>query len=531
MAEAPAARETTPTTPSAPSPWRSWLRPLAAFILTFVVLASFAGGERLRSASANNHYAHLAQSWLDGTLEHEGKPKGWCTKELRRAKTCKRNRHDDWARVWTLSLRDGSTVRAHKCRTEACDALRKRGVEGWLTLGRDAQLLELGRGEIVERRETWYVSFPPTPALVMLPAVALWGPEGTPDVLLTCLLAALIPAVFLRLFDRERGEQLEHLFAAGAWALGSPALLLGSHGEVWFTAQIVSALCLALYVSMAWRCHRPMLAGLALGLAVGARPHVAVAVVFFALEWWREGQRQDQSLRERALVALRFAAPIVVIGSALMAMNWARFADPFEFGHRFLDIRWQRRMQEIGMFAPDYLGRNLRCAFTLMPTWAHGPGALPELLGGPKSDLAAWVPRVSIHGSSILLGAPWVLLTAFALRPSAEVEERSAPQRWGLLLAAAAVAVPSLLYQNSGQLQFSYRFAVDWLPFVLPALVVAGGAGSSKTPWGARVRWLFLALVLAAAAWQLHGAWWFDRAPGRLFVTDSAGWPFESELR
>jgi hypothetical protein len=265
---------------------------------------------------------------------------------------------------------------------------------------------------------------------------------------------------------------------------------------VWFTAQIAGALCLALYISMGWRCHKPALAGLCLGLAVSCRPHLAFALPFFVGEWWRETQADP---RERRLAALRFALPLLMIGSVLMTLNWLRFADPFEFGHRYLDIRWQKRMQEVGIFSLDYLGRNLRCMLTLWPVWGDGPW------GGR-------LPKVSLHGTNILIGAPWLFALALG-------RERC-PQRWGLLISALAVALPSLLYQNSGQIQFSYRFALDWLPLVLAALVFGGGA---KRPW-------FPLLVCAGAAWQLYGAYWFGRRPAQLFVTDPLGWPFEAEL-
>ncbi len=514
------------------------LRSLAVFLVAFLGLCALAGTERLSKPSTDNHYSHLAQSWLDGRLDHGGKPKGWCTPELRRAKKCKRHTYDDWARVWTLGLHDGTSVRGYPCKTSACLDLRRRGVEGWLILGQERTLREFERGEIVSRTETWYVSFPPGPALIMLPAVALLGPERTPDVLITCLLAALIPLVMLRLYERERpartsGESGAHLWAVAAWTFASPAAFLGANGRVWFTAQVAGALCLAIYVSMGWRCHRPTLAGLALALAVSCRPHMAVAVLFFFAEWWRESKLDPA---KRWSIALRFAAPLLVVGALLMAHNWVRFEDPFEFGHRFLEIRWQQRMQEIGMFSTTYLGRNLQCALALLPVWDHGPGPWPGALIG-QGPSAAWIPRVSVHGSSILFGAPWLLLLGAA--------RRGFPQRWGLIFSAVAVALPSLLYQNSGQLQFSYRFAVDWLPLLLPVLVFGGGTDGGRTSEAVEDteagtslrrraanwrRWLFPALVLAGMAWQLHGAWWFGRQPGQLFVTDPRSWPFEAEL-
>jgi hypothetical protein len=82
-------------------------------------------------------------------------------------------------------------------------------------------------------------------------------------------------------------------------------------------------------------------------------------------------------------------------------------------------------------------------------------------------------------------------------------------------------AIPSLLYQNSGQIQFSYRFAVDWLPLVVVAMAMGGGF---------RRRVLAPVLVAIAIAIQCWGAWYFARAPGQLFVTDPMGWPFEDEI-
>lgn len=468
---------------------RTFVLPLAVFVVALLGLCALAGRERLGKPSHDNHYVHLAQGWLDGRLALEGKPPGWCTPQLRRAKQCKQHSYDDWARVWTLELRDGSTLRGFPCRTTDCEALRREGIEGWLPVGTSHELREIPSREIKKRSETWYVSFPPGPAVAMLPFVAARGLD-TRDVLLTCVLAALIPVILLRLFERERKQARlrEHLWAVAAWTFASPAAFVGAHGRVWFTAQICGALCLCAYLSSGWNFRRPAWAGLWLGLAVACRPHLAFALPFAAFEWWRE-----TSGRKRITSALRFAIPLALVGVALMVHNYARFEDPMEFGHRFLDIRWQQRMQEVGMFSTHYLGRNLQCALSLMPVWRDGP-------------------RVSMHGSNVVLGAPWVLALLWA-------RDRF-PQRWSLLVSAVAVATPSLLYQNSGQLQFSYRFAVDWLPMVLVAIVFGGGAR----------RHAFALLVGLGALWELYGAWMFGRRPGHLFVTDPLGWPFESEL-
>jgi len=468
-----------------------WLRlrarPLAVFAFAFAVLAVLAGKTLMRP-SANNHFVHMASGWLDGRLHHDGKPPGYCEPKQRRAGKCRHHRFDDWAVLHTLELDDGSTVRGYPCRTQACkDARRTEGTQTWYVTGRG--WTTFGRGEVRRKAETWYVSFPPGPAALMLPAVAVWG-LSTPDVLITALAAACLPVLLLLFLDRTRGVEdgrgHTHLALALALGLGSPACFLGANGSVWFTAQVFGALALMGYLSCAWALHRPMLAGLCLGIAVACRPTMAVAVVFFAWEWWRCGRPLP--------AATRFAGPILLIGAALMALNLARFDDAFEFGHRFLDIRWQARIQEYGLFHPRYLARNLECLLWLTPKqW--------------------WPMRVSLHGSALWVLSPWVLL-AFATRGRF-------PQKWGLVLTVFALMVPALLYQNSGQTQPTYRFAMLWLP----ALVVLMGHGNAL-----RWRRLAWALVVVSVVLQSWAAWMFVRDKGHLFVTDPLGWPFEAEF-
>jgi hypothetical protein len=448
------------------------LRGLAVFLAAVLALALLAGRDLLRPGR-NNHFSHMAQGWLDGRLALAGDPPGYADRS-----------HDDWGRVWTLDLADGTTVRGRPCVTAECTAARRGGVERWWTTR--GELVDLRRRDIVKRASTWYVTFPPGPALVMLPGVALFG-LGFPDVLFTALCGALIPLLLLRLLERVRpGHTREHLWAAAAWTLASPACFVAAHGSVWFTAQILGAMFLVLHIGAAWDARRPVRAGLWLGLAVACRVSLAFAVPFFLLEWWRGGRRLS--------TLLRFLAPLTAIGLVLALLNSLRFDDPLEFGHAYLDIRWQTRIQTFGMFSPHYLARNLEAMLWLVP----------------QVSAAAPYLRWSIHGMGLLIGSPWLLLLARA--------RQRFPQRAGLALAALAVAIPSLLYQNTGQLQFAYRFALDFLPCLLVLLVLGGGARGR----------LFPALVLASAAVQLHGAWWFTRAPGWLFVHDP-WWPFPPE--
>ncbi len=483
----------------------AWVRSgVARYLIVYLIaalgLCLLAGTKQLSRPSENNHFVHLADGWLKGRLHHEGPPPGYCSSADKRAGRCRGHRYDDWAVLHTLDLNDGGTLRAYPCKTSACkDALRHRQVRSWIVPG-EKDPIEIPRRSYTLRSKTWYVSFPPGPAVVFLPFVLFFG-LGLWDVLLTCLIGAWIPVVLLRLLDRERGTREgrsgEHLWLAAAWCFATPACFLAANGRVWFTAQIVAALFLSLYISMAWGARRPWAAGLCLGMAVASRPFMLLALPFFAIEWWRNGRS--------AAASLHFVLPLGAIGVAIAGHNYLRFEDIFEFGHRYLDIRWQVRMQEIGMFSLEYVPRNLRCLFTLLPQATDRPPYF----------------RSSVHGSSLFLGAPW-LLAPFAL-PFLNLgrEQRTRIWRvtWPLLLCLVAVAVPALFYQNSGQMQFSYRFAVNWLPF---AVVILGFMSIARRRW-------FQTLVLASALFHLYGAYQFSRAPAELFVTKPPLWPFESE--
>jgi hypothetical protein len=173
----------------------------------------------------------------------------------------------------------------------------------------------------------------------------------------------------------------------------------------------------------------------------------------------------------------------------LFIHNYARFQRFSEFGHTYLNINWADRIQRWGLFNYHFLSRNLACALVLMPR------------------ILAQYPfvKVSQHGMSLLITSPNL---GYVVAP----HERS-PLAAGLWLSVGAVALPGLLYQNSGQIQFGYRFAIDYLPFLIMLLSVGNR----------RLTWVFKTLLVLAAVINLFGAITFDRFPQ--FTYDDSFFP------
>jgi hypothetical protein len=248
--------------------------------------------------------------------------------------------------------------------------------------------------------------------------------------------------------------------------------------------------------------QRPLIAGLVMAALFLTRPNTAPLVIIPIVELLAAHRKKEApeipSIDERgplprlfawlrgtdwspALRALVICAvPVLVAGGIAMWMNEARFGRPTEFGHRFLMINWRGRIERWGLFSYHYLGKNLAVFF----------GSLPWLTTREPHVI------ISRHGLALWFTTPALLL---ALWPKRALDFRMR----AFFAAAAIVAVVDLMYQNSGWVQFGYRFATDYL-VVLFALIALGGR-KIRTPG------FVIALVFSIAV-NLFGAITFDRA-------------------
>lgn len=405
-------------------PERRWA-PLVLLGVGLLVFGAVAGS-RLGRQSSDPHFVYQADAWLHGQLAIDPPPpKG-----------------DDWAKLETALLDDGTTARGRRLTSK-----KKKGLFR-TTDGEEIPTKRIGRpGEI-----THYVSFPPFPAVLMLPQVAVHG-RGANDVVPTVLVAALIlPLAFLTL-GRLRAAGLsartpgEDVLLVLCLAFGTVLFFSAVQGRVWYTAHTVGVALALGYVWCTIEARHPIGAGLCLGLAAMTRTPMAFMFPLFVFEAWRMsgGER-----RRFAVLCAWFAAPVAVIAAIGMAYNAARFGSPTEFGHSYLAVRQQGQMEESGLFSYAYLSRNLAVALALLPQLSADPPHI--VIGG--------------HGLALWFTTP---ILFFLLWP----RERAA-WHWPLWISVTAVALPSLLYQNSGWLQFGYRFALDYMVLLILLLAIGG---------------------------------------------------------
>jgi len=331
------------------------------------------------------------------------------------------------------------------------------------------------------------VSFPPFPAVLMVPFVAIWGLQFN-DVLFTALWAALNPALlFLLMRDLarrglSRRSPADDLWLTAMFGVGSVYYFCSVVGQVWFTALIVAVTVSIGYVWASLGAERPVLAGLCLGLGFATRPPLGAMFPLFLFEavrvsgGWR-ALRSGSGLSTLARRLVRFAAPIAGVGAALCWHNYTRFQNPFKFGHEFLTVQWQERIMRFGLFNYHFLSRNLAAALVLLPR-----------------VMSRWpYVKISHHGMSLLVTSPNLVYTVLP-----QQRNHLAKPLW---ITLACVALPDLLYQNSGYIQFGYRFSLDFMIFFM-VLLATGGRPLTR---------LFKGLVVVSFAINLFLAITFDR--------------------
>jgi hypothetical protein len=443
---------------------------LVFFVVGLGVFSAFAGS-RLGIHSADNHFVYQADAFLDGSAELTRKPP----------------HQNDWASFEVMTLR-GATAETHGAEVRGFFTRRKgKPNEFRLLDGRNITVPVRDRGD---RTKHYFVSFPPAPAVLMMPLVALTG-YGTNDVVFTVFFAALnVALAFVLLGYLQRAGYTSRSRAENVWltvlfGFGTAHLWCAVLGRVWFTALIVGVTFHLLYLLFALDTKRPFLAGLCLAVAFSTRASLVVAALFFYLQLIWPGDK-SLSAAERLRRFAWFSAPCLVVGISLLVFNDVRFGDPLEFGHTYLAGGSLPRIRDHGLFSSYFLERNLTAAFTLVPK---------------LTDAAPYV-QFSKHGMSIFLSTPALVLLVWP-------KSRS---RMAKLLAvtALAVAAPIFFYQNTGWEQFGYRFSLDFMPYLL-ALLALGGR---------RINRFVKALVIAGILVNAVGAATFQRAPSAKLYAD-----------
>lgn len=377
--------------------------------------------------------------------------------------------------------------------------------------------------------------FPPLPAIVLLPFVAIWGLATDIRAVSVGLGAVAAGLAWWALGGLAVSRRIR-LATTVFFAFGTVFWYAAQLGTTWFFAHVVAVTFLLLALGLALRAdpaadeepseedgpgsafrsglrqlarplslidRRQFLVGLLFGIAATARLTVVFGAPFFMLvggggSWVRRS----------------FSAglgAIIPVG-LLVAYNVATTGHVLHPGYEWQYQREAQGYPTLG-YNPDwaiedirYLPQNLEIFLAATP--AVLPDRLPDAFGNPGEPACAEpgaerglfdeecplvIPKTI--GMSILLTSPAYLLLVPALL------RRRSRLVAGAYLAVVAIAFVNLLHFSQGWVNFGYRFSNDFVVFALPLVALGmsrrGGVG-----------WLGAGLIAASVLINLWGVIW-----------------------
>jgi hypothetical protein len=322
-----------------------------------------------------------------------------------------------------------------------------------------------------------FLVYPPFPALLMLPFVAVLGSHFS-DVWFTWLAGAANVVLTYRLLEamRTRGWTTrtwrENAIIATVFGVGTIALWLALGGQVWFTAQTlaITGLLVMLYGAVA---QRWWLASLGVGIALLTRsPDVLgglfVLVAFLRAHgigvpngntagalWQRFRWIPERLPSVGSLVGL--AVPFLIAFGIFVARNKLFFGSFLDTGYG-LQIQQHYPQIRYGLLSWHYIWPNFVADFLNLPTFQFTTPYDPV----PKLDL-----YLNGNGSSIFFTTPIFLL--FFTNPGRVSQPWVRATLW---VVVAILVMFTLLWNLTGWVQVGARYLFDVYPFLIMLLAM-----------------------------------------------------------
>jgi len=338
--------------------------------------------------------------------------------------------------------------------------------------------------DLVFYHEHTYLYWPPLPALLALPMVAVFG-IGASDVLLSVVIGALtigLLANVLAALDQtglaplDRGRRAA---LVATCAFGTFLLFLIPTGRVWYQAQVIGWGCVLLATLAALRGRGTvgyLLAGTALAAALATRMPRILNGLWLAPYLLRRDWARPSVWRIRAIVV--GLAPIALTLLALGWYNWARFDSPLQTGlaWQYVGGPWRADLARWGQMNLHYLPTNLYYHFVYYPL----------------------NPETRYNGGGLF----WLTPLFFGVFAGIWAGRRD-PFTWVLVASCVLIYLPSGLLNGTGWVSVGPRYLLDLL---VPLLIL--------TALGIR-RWrpttIQILMVISIATYTIGSLlWWYE---------------------
>jgi hypothetical protein len=334
----------------------------------------------------------------------------------------------------------------------------------------------------------YYVVYPPFPAVLMIPAVAIFGLSLNQTLFGLFFAAATVPLAYLvaksalvKLKPNTQISAKSCVWFAVLFGFGTIFWYLSSIGSVWLVAQVIATLFMMLALYECFNRNRPLLVGLLVGASFWCRLPTALGIFFFAALaiLGQEDKGWVNKFKTSLPYLAKLAAGMAVFVLLDFAYNYARFGTVFNVGYWLIPGVLNEPWFYDGHFSLLYIADNLK----------------PFLLGLPMLTSAAPYVQFPMSGMAI-----WVTTPAFIFALRSKIRDRVTWCAWLAVFSIAAV-----IFTNAATgWGFGYRYAVDFYPFLF-LLTVRG--------MGVELKWYHKVLIIIGVVVNLIGVVAINKFP------------------
>lgn len=326
-------------------------------------------------------------------------------------------------------------------------------------------------GDMAYFNGLYYLPYPPLPSLILVPFVALFGPQQVNTVAIATLLACVSLYTLYKIFLKLslKAGYFSWLLVGFFFGTGYWLALFNSHHSYSF-AHITSCLFQLLLINELLGRKRWLLIGTLIGCSFLTRQFTIIYILFALgyLFYLHKSESRKTAAKDVFLLLL----PTAFCISIYLLYNYLRFGSFLDTGYNYILYMGvlKDRVDEYGVFSARYFLFNFYCFFL--------KGFNIEFKGSTYLN----IKDMDLWGTSLLAASPFLIASVKA--------------QWPKILKVSAwvtiffILTGQLFYHNNGWQQVNTsRFSLDFLPL----LVVLAALGVNHVP-----KWLFKGMVVYA---------------------------------
>ena len=321
--------------------------------------------------------------------------------------------------------------------------------------------------ELIPKDGVWYVAYPPWPAVMLIPFVAIFGVDFDQHIA-SCMFGGVAVGLAWLVFGRFALRERIRLGLTVVFGFGTVLWYVAEVGSVWYISHVVAVLFSMAAILVLLERRWPFLVGLFLGLAAISRLPVGLTAPFFLAMivglGWPPRLPQRGERRAAARAGLAFVVGIAIPTAGYLLYNEARWGTFVDQSYVLIPgVLDDPIYAKHGILSIDYIPRHIHAIFLRSFNFVDDPPFF----------------QPSWYGLSLFLTTPLML---WLLR----ARWRDPRVAWAAIAIGLAL-IPIVTHGNVGLTQFGYRFSLDVQPLLFVVLATVFERGMSRWAWAASI--------------------------------------------